>query len=74
MPQRSQMFPRNNLSYAKLVDIQMMVRTGGRNRTREEFRGLLPKLTLAITDNPATRAGLFLRTFVKNGARAVQRF
>jgi hypothetical protein len=33
--------PANQPCSAKLVDIQMMVRTGGRNRTQDEFRELL---------------------------------
>jgi hypothetical protein len=33
--------PPNQSCHAKIGDIQMMVRTGGRNRTEEEFRDLL---------------------------------
>jgi hypothetical protein len=49
--------PPNQSCTAKLVDIQMMVRTGGRNRTVEEFRALLAANGFGELDRIRTQTG-----------------
>ena len=58
-PMRSWSMPGSNTRQrAKLLDINMMVGPGGKERTREEFRALLAKAGLRLTRIVPTLAGL----------------
>lgn len=46
--------PRNEPSFAKFMDLNMLVMTGGRERTEEEFRRLLASARFRLTRTVAT--------------------
>jgi hypothetical protein len=52
--------PGNEPSAAKLLDLEMMVVTGGRERTEEEFRGLLESAGLSLDRVLPLGQGLFI--------------
>ncbi len=52
--------PGNEPSTAKLLDLEMMVITGGRERTKEEYRNLLEVSGFALREVLPTQAGVSL--------------
>ena len=41
LPERAEPAPKNALAHANLADVNMLVMTGGRERTAAEYRSLL---------------------------------
>jgi hypothetical protein len=52
--------PGNNPDPARLIDLQMLVEVGGRERTAEEFRTLLHEAGLELTRCIPTQTPLYL--------------
>ncbi len=50
--------PGNQPSIAKLLDLEMLVTTGGRERTEEEFRSLLEESGFKLAQITNTKEGV----------------
>jgi O-methyltransferase len=50
--------PRNQPSIAKLLDLEMLVTTGGRERTEKEFKTLLESSEIELSQTIATKENI----------------